>query len=114
MIILKSCESRFRLKPSKLFILYKLFNFFIVVSLSCILATKSLAQKTNEEYLFEKELEQTVQLIVMISVDYDGEGSGVGAGIVFAKENDRLLIVTASHVIRKGPTPANNILVRFK
>lgn len=55
-----------------------------------------------------------MQLIVMISVDYDGEGSEVGAGIVFAKDGDRLLIVTASHVIQKGPTPANNILVRFK
>lgn len=53
-------------------------------------------------------------MIVMISVDYDGEGSGVGAGIVFAKDGDRILIVTASHVIQKGPTPANNILVRFK
>ena len=73
-----------------------------------------MAQKTNEEYAFEKELEQTVQLIVMISVDYDGEGSGVGAGIVFAKENDRILIITASHVIQKGPTTANNISVRFK
>jgi len=73
-----------------------------------------MAQRTNEEYLFEKELEQTLQLIVMISVDYDGEGSGVGAGIVFAKDGDRLLVVTASHVIQKGPTTANNILVRFK
>ncbi len=50
----------------------------------------------------------------MISVDYDGEGSGVGAGIVFAKEDDRILIVTASHVVQKGVSTSNNILVRFK
>ena len=60
------------------------------------------------------ELAQTVQLIVMLSVDYDGENSAVGAGIIFAKEKDRLLIATASHVIQKGKTPAQNIFVRFK
>ena len=103
-----------KLKPSKLFILYKLINLFAIATLLCLLSFESLAQRTNEEYIFEKELEQTVQLIVMISVDYDGEGTGVGAGIVFAKDGDRLLIVTASHVIQKGPTTANNILVRFK
>ena len=75
---------------------------------------ESQAQRTNEEYAFEKELEQTVQLIVMISVEYDGDASGVGAGIVFAKDNDRVLIATASHVIQKGPTTATNISVRFK
>ena len=60
------------------------------------------------------ELAQTVQLIVMVSVDYDGENSAVGAGIIFANEKDRLLIATASHVIQKGKTPAQNIFVRFK
>ena len=91
--------------------LYKLFYFFAVAHL---LSFESLGQRTNEEYLFEKELEQTVQLIVMINVDYDGEGSGVAAGIVFGKDADRILIVTASHVIQKGSTTANNILVQFK
>ena len=95
----------------KVYDLIKLLNIFVLAPLLCL---QSFAQKTNEEYFFEKELEQTAQLIVMISVDYDGEGSGVGAGIVFSREGDRLLIATASHVIQKGPTPANNILVRFK
>jgi len=102
------------MKTSKPFILYKSFNLFLSAFFLCLLAFASLAQRTNEEYLFEKELEQTLQLIVMVSVDYDGEGSGVGAGIVFAREGDRVLIVTAGHVIQKGPTTANNILVQFK
>jgi ankyrin repeat protein len=92
--------------------LYKLSN--LLAFLFSLLPYASLAQRTNEEYTFEKELEQTLQLIVMISVDYDGEGSGVGAGIVFARDGDRILIVTASHVIQKGPTTAKNVLVRFK
>ena len=92
----------------------KLINLFAFAFLLFITSFESLAQRINEEYAFEKELEQTVQLIVMISVDYGGEDSGVGAGIVFAKDGDRILIVTASHVIQKGPTTAKNILVRFK
>ena len=98
----------------KTLILYKLINLFAFASLLFIISFESQAQRTNEEYAFEKELEQTVQLIVMISVDYDGEDSGVGAGLVFAKDGDRILIVTASHVIQKGLTNAKNILVRFK
>ena len=88
--------------------MYKLFILFAFLSF------ESLAQRTNEEYLFEKELEQTLQLIVMITVDYDGETSGVGAGIVFSKEADQIFIITASHVVQKGPTTAKNISVRFK
>ena len=103
-----------QIKNFKAFPVYKLFNLFATASLLWLLSFESAAQQTNEEYLFEKELEQTLQLIVMLSVDYDGEGSGVGAGIVFANENDRILIVTASHVVLKGTTPAKNILVRFK
>ncbi|MGZ5134021.1 MAG: ankyrin repeat domain-containing protein [Flavitalea sp.] len=92
----------------------KAFKFFAFVSLLCYHAFESAAQKTNEEFIFEKEMEQTVQLIVMVTVDYDGESTGVGAGIVFANEKDRLFIATASHVIQKGATPARNIFVRFK
>ena len=102
------------MKTSKPFILYKLINLFAFASLLLIVSFESQAQRTNEEYAFEKELEQTLQLIVMINVDYDGDDSGVGAGIVFAKDGDRILIATASHVIQKGPTTAKNILVRFK
>jgi hypothetical protein len=99
------------MNPPKPLTLHKLFYFFALAFLSSFASS---AQQSTEAYLFEKELEQTVQLIVMITVDYDGESSGVGAGIVFAREPDRILIVTASHVIQKGPTTAKNILVRFK
>ena len=94
--------------------MYKVFNFLAVVSCLFIQQVRSLAQRTNEEFHFRMELAQTMQLIVMISVEYDGDNSGVGAGIIFASEKDRLLIATASHVIQKGTTPAQNIFIRFR
>ena len=102
------------MSPAKIFSLNKVFTFFAFVLLLCFCTFQSKAQPTSEEFIFQKELEQTVQLIVMVTVDFDGESSGVGAGIVFANGKDRLFIATASHVIQKGSFPARNIFVRFK
>ena len=102
------------MKLTNLFSLNKAFIFFSLLSLLCFHTFESAAQRTSEEFIFQKELEQTVQLIVMVTVDYDGESTGVGAGIVFANEKDRLFIATASHVIQKGSNPARDIFVRFK
>ena len=94
--------------------MYKVLNFLAVVFCLFLHQAQSRAQRTNEEFHFQMELAQTMQLIVMISVEYDGDNSGVGAGIIFANEKDRLLIATASHVIQKGATPAQNIFIRFR
>lgn len=67
------------------------------------------AQKTNEEYFFQKEFEQTAQLIVMLSGD-----DYLGAGIIFGHDKDRLLIATASHVVKKGNQQPKNILVKIR
>lgn len=52
----------------------------------------SRAQNTD----FDKEVEQTSQLIVMVTA------AEFGAGIIFARETDRFLIATAYHVLHKG------------
>ncbi len=102
------------MKPINLFILNKVCNLFVLVSLLCLHSSETWCQQTSEDFIFNKELEQTVQIIVMLNVDYDGESLGVGSGIIFGHDKDRLLIVTASHVIKKGSIPAKNISIRLK
>jgi ankyrin repeat protein len=55
-----------------------------------------------------QELEQSSQLIVMI----EGENT-LGAGIVFGREDDRIYIATANHVVRKGKE-ARHLRVKFR
>jgi len=62
---------------------------------------------------FNKELEQTSQLIVMLSADYDGTPE-FGAGIIFGSEKDHLLIVTAYHILHRGNQQPTNIWARLK
>jgi ankyrin repeat protein len=57
---------------------------------------------------FDRELESSTQLIVMI------EGLEVGAGVIFGWDTAHLYIVTASHVVRTGSREAQNPQVRLK
>jgi S1-C subfamily serine protease len=76
----------------------------------------------NQQYLFaqedkfdfDKEFEQTSQLIVMLNVEYDEGTPTFGAGIIFNGDKDRLYIATASHVVYRGTSKPKNILVKFK
>jgi ankyrin repeat protein len=61
----------------------------------------------------DKAIDTTSQLVVMIT-DQLGTEPAFGAGIVFGRDKDRLYIVTANHVVRRGPTVATNIRVAFK
>src|SRR5437868_241963 len=51
----------------------------------------------NSNFNFDSAFERTAQLIVMLKADY-GETQEFGAGIVFGREKDRLLIATAYHI----------------
>jgi alpha-tubulin suppressor-like RCC1 family protein len=58
-------------------------------------------------------LRETEQIVVMIRCTLDGESS-IGAGIVFGTANDRLYVVTANHVVRRGATEATDIKLELR
>lgn len=62
---------------------------------------------------FDKGFEQTAKLIVMLDVDY-GDTPEFGAGIVFGRDGNHVLIATAYHVVHRGPTQPSRIRVRFR
>ena len=53
---------------------------------------------------------ETEQIVVMIRCTIDGEPS-IGAGILVGSANDRLYVVTANHVVRRGATACADIRV---
>src|SRR5215831_7532205 len=53
------------------------------------------------------------QLVVMIRCTLAGKES-IGAGIIFGAANDRLYVVTASHVVRHGADEASDIRVELR
>lgn len=55
----------------------------------------------------------TVDLVAMISGQI-GDTPSFGAGIVAARDRDRLYIVTANHVVRQGNETARNLQVRIR
>jgi alpha-tubulin suppressor-like RCC1 family protein len=59
------------------------------------------------------ELAEAEQLVVMIRCTIDGQES-IGAGIIFGAANDRLYVVTANHVVRRGATAAENIRIELR
>ena len=56
---------------------------------------------------------ETEQIVVMIRCTLDGEPS-IGAGILVGSANDRLYVVTANHVVRRGATEATDIRVELR
>lgn len=62
---------------------------------------------------FDKRFEQTSQLIVMLNVEYAGSLE-YGAGIIFGRDQDRLLIVTAYHILHRGALQPRSILVKLR
>lgn len=62
---------------------------------------------------FDAGFERTAKIVVMIKADYDGVDE-FGAGIIFGRQKDRLLIATAWHVIHRGTMVPQKILVTFR
>ena len=56
---------------------------------------------------------ETEQIVVMIRCTIDGEPS-IGAGILVGSANDRLYVVTANHVVRRGTTECADIRVELR
>ena len=57
--------------------------------------------------------EQLKQLVVMIQSGF-GEETGNGAGILFARQANRLYVVTANHTVRRGVEQADRVKVQFR
>jgi hypothetical protein len=51
--------------------------------------------------------------VVMIHGQFEGAET-FGAGIVFGREKNRLYVVTASHVVRRGAATAQKIEIHLK
>lgn len=62
---------------------------------------------------FDKAFEQTAQLVVMLDVDYAGTPE-FGAGIIFGRDQNRLLIATAYHVLHRGASQPGRISARLR
>ena len=57
--------------------------------------------------------DETEQIVGMIRCTLDGQES-IGAGILFGSANDRLYVVTANHVVRRGVTACADIRVELR
>ena len=57
--------------------------------------------------------DDTEQIVGMIRCTLDGQES-IGAGILFGSADDRLYVVTANHVVRRGATPCTDIRVELR
>ncbi len=62
---------------------------------------------------FESALETTGQLVVKIDGTLGGAPT-IGSGIIFGRANDRVYIVTANHVVRRGEEEIQNLQVTLK
>ena len=57
--------------------------------------------------------DETEQIVGMIRCTLDGEES-IGAGIIVGAANDRLYVVTANHVVRRGAAACTDIRVELR
>lgn len=55
----------------------------------------------------------SLRLVVMISGQL-GDAPTLGAGILFGRAKDKVYVVTANHVVRRGPDVAHDVSVKFK
>jgi Trypsin-like peptidase domain len=60
----------------------------------------------------QSNIDESKNLVVMIRGDLQ-DSPTIGAGLVFGVLDNRLYIVTANHVVRRGETEANNLEVEF-
>lgn len=56
---------------------------------------------------------ETEQIVVMIRGTLDGQET-IGAGILVGSANDRLYVVTANHVVRRGASEASDLRVELR
>lgn len=73
----------------------------------------AIASAQDDETDFDAQFEKTSQLIAMLKADYDGVQE-FGAGIIFGRQKDRLLIATAYHILQRGPVKPGKILITLR
>jgi ankyrin repeat protein len=81
----------------------------LVMNISPLVAN---AQDIYQQF-FEQESERTSQLVVMITVDYNGTPT-FGAGIIFGRLKDSLLIATAYHILHTNALHPNSVRIKLK
>jgi ankyrin repeat protein len=79
----------------------------LIVTALCLSAAAARADD------FDEELAATLKLVVMIHAQL-GAAPVFGSGIVFGREKDRLYILTANHVVRRGKAEAAGIRVNLR
>ena len=96
----------------------KLFRISTMIVLAAVLASVMIPLGlAQDQAAARKELDKTIDktsLLVVMLTDQLGAAPSFGAGIVFGRDHERLYIVTANHVVRRGNVAARNILVTFK
>ncbi|MEO6330208.1 MAG: trypsin-like peptidase domain-containing protein, partial [Ginsengibacter sp.] len=85
----------------------------LVFYLGMIVMYPSMLIAQDSEPDFDVALEKTAQLIVMLKADYDGVDE-FGAGIIFGRQKDRLLIATAYHILHRGASKSGRIFISLK
>ena len=81
----------------------------VMMSALCLWTSLSSAQDAK----FDTELATSLKLVVMVRAQL-GAAPAFGAGIVFGREKDRLYILTADHVVRRGDAEATGIQVNLR
>jgi alpha-tubulin suppressor-like RCC1 family protein len=83
------------------------------IALAVSMAVSGAAQLGAQDPAPASASSETEQIVVMIRCTIDGEPS-IGAGILFGSASDRLYVVTANHVVRRGTTEATDIRVELR
>jgi alpha-tubulin suppressor-like RCC1 family protein len=87
------------------------------IARTCAIALGALAAAAAPSRLGAQDAapasDETEQIVAMIRCTLDGQES-IGAGILFGSANDRLYVVTANHVVRRGAAPCTDIRVELR
>ncbi|MFC0773397.1 ankyrin repeat domain-containing protein [Terrimonas alba] len=83
------------------------------ICLAALFYLPAAAQDDDDKFDFNKELEITSQLIVMLTADYNGVPE-YGAGIICGRSKDRLLIATAYHILHRGEQLPSKVQVKLR
>jgi ankyrin repeat protein len=70
-------------------------------------------QTQAQEQLLDEQAQPTLRMIAMISGRVAGRDT-FGAGIIVGREEDRLYVVTANHVVRSGDQTAGDLVVHLR
>ena len=82
------------------------------IALAALVAA-ALAPRLGAQDAVAPASDETEQIVAMVRCTLDGQES-IGAGILVGAANDRLYVVTANHVVRRGPAACTDIRVELR